>query len=543
MSMVNNFTPNAYDVKINVLYFVSLTLALSVSSVCILGKQWIREYQKDISVSPCDAARVRQMRFDALQRWRVPQIMAALPVILLIALMLFFAGLLVQLWNISDKTTAAAVLVIVALTVLLVILTTTVPAWVSLRHDHSVFAPFRSPQAWIIFYIVRRLQHWYHSNDRYPQENIDWHGNWKAIHPILNSWAEFDLHFLKIEPQDWFEHKVSSVHCVLRWVAEVLRNSSEIEKSVLWCLQSKYHPKGLIEDGDELVRHVMRASNNTDMPKSPDRLQHDFSVQTQGHQRIDSSVGRYHAELLLRSAHHAIGDAPDNLQKAWEVIGDSYRRLRYHAIFDDYLEKEIVHLLTSSLTSPPSDQHIIQDQVALLFERMLTISPPSHSFRWGDTIGLLLKARHDSSSPLSRQILPDIIDRQLPAWIRTYKSASLLYRIGFATHDLSYVSWEHAIELFTHLDKLMVDMCRDPDGVDGLDEESVKKWEKLRLAFTQKTRDGNGISGWAAPDHLQLPDSYFDNLLGHGLLPALLTPRHHSSSSVVEDSSGDPLTS
>jgi len=103
MSMVNSFTPNAYDVQINVLYFISLTLALSVSSVCILGKQWIREYQRDIAVSPCDAARVRQMRFDSLQAWKVPQIMAALPVLLLIALMLFFAGLLVQLWNISDK--------------------------------------------------------------------------------------------------------------------------------------------------------------------------------------------------------------------------------------------------------------------------------------------------------------------------------------------------------------------------------------------------------------------------------------------------------
>ena len=98
-SMVNSFTPNAYDVQINVLYFVSFTLALSVSSVCILGKQWIREYQKDIAVSPCDAARVRQMRFDSLQRWKVPQIMVSLPVILLLALMLFFAGLLIQLWS------------------------------------------------------------------------------------------------------------------------------------------------------------------------------------------------------------------------------------------------------------------------------------------------------------------------------------------------------------------------------------------------------------------------------------------------------------
>jgi len=349
--MVNNFTPNAYDVQINVLYFISLTLALSVSSVCILGKQWIREYQKDISVSPCDAARVRQMRFDSLQRWKVPQIMAALPVMLLVALMLFFAGLLVQLWNFSDKTTAVAVLVIVALTVLLVIVTTVVPAWVSARLDHLAFAPFRSPQAWIVFYIVRRLQYWYHPDD--DPFMAQWNGNpskaWKANHPVLNSWSEFDLHFLKIEPNGWFEHKVSSVHCVLRWVVEVLRNSSEMEKSVLWCLQSKYHPNDLIRDKDALARHVLRASDDTDTSRSPNRLQYDYSVRHQGYQEIHSPVGRCQAELLLRSAHCAIDDTSEDLQKAWEVIGHSCRVLVwYHGIFDNYSGKDIVHRTSSS---------------------------------------------------------------------------------------------------------------------------------------------------------------------------------------------------
>jgi len=271
--------------------------------------------------------------------------MAALPVLLLIALMLFFAGLLVQLWNISDWTTAAAVLVIVALTVLLVIVMTVVPAWVSLRHDHFVFAPFRSPQAWIIFYVVRRLQHWYHPNDDpyWSIENIEWRGNWKAIHPILNSWAEFDLHFLKIEPQDWFEHKVSPVHCVLQWVFDVLRNSSEMEKALLWCLQPKYHPEGLIEDEDELACHVLRASDDTDTPRSLNRLQCNYSVQNQGYQKIYSPVGRYQAELLLRSAHRAIDDVSDDLQKAWEVTDYSCNKLLYHGIFYNYSEKDIVY--------------------------------------------------------------------------------------------------------------------------------------------------------------------------------------------------------
>ena len=153
-----------------------------------------------------------------------------------------------------------------------------------------------------------------------------------------------------------------------------------------------------------------------------------------------------------------------------------------------------------------------------------------------------MTARSDSSSPLSRQIIPDVIDRQLPNWIRTHKSAYLLYGIGDATCEWSFVSWEHAIELFTHLDKIMVEMCRDPEGVEGLDEGWVENWRKRRLNFTQKTRDGAGEPSWAAPDHLRLPDSYFDDRPGHGRLPALVTSRRHPSSPVAVELSGSPLT-
>jgi len=155
---------------------------------------------------------------------------------------------------------------------------------------------------------------------------------------------------------------------------------------------------------------------------------------------------------------------------------------------------------------------------------MFTISPPSHSFDWGDTIGLLLNARRGSSSPLSRQIVSDVIDRQLPDWIRKHKSASLLYGIGQATHYSSHWSWGHAIELFTHLDKIMVDMCRDPKGIEGLDEESVEKWRKLQHNFIKNIRNPD----WKVPEQFHLLDGHFDNLPGHGLL--LLQPSHQPES-------------
>jgi len=333
MSMVEGFAPNASEIRTNVLYFISLALALSVSSVCILGKQWIREYQKDISVSACDAVRVRQARFDSLEAWKVPQIMAGLPVVLLVALMLFFSGVLIQLWNASDPTTAAAVTFVVSLTAILVIVTTVIPSCISMQPSRRSFAPFRSPQAWLFFIIFRQLQNWYDH-----KFNV-----WNEYPPILSSWSEFDLHFLKIEAEDWFDHSISSIHCALRWVFNVLRNSSEMEKSLYLCLQPKLHPQDLIKSEDGLCKYVLLGSHDEDTSDDLDRAYYDYSIRNEGRHGIDSATGQRQAELLVRSAHRTLDDVSSNPQKSWDAIGFACDKLWYHHIFDNYSGQDIVH--------------------------------------------------------------------------------------------------------------------------------------------------------------------------------------------------------
>ena len=177
-------------------------------------------------------------------------------------------------------------------------------------------------------------------------------------------------------------------------------------------------------------------------------------------------------------------------------------------------------LLTFISDLPPSDQHILQDQVALLYERIFTSSlpPPSHSFDWRYVISRLLNARRDSSSPLSRQILHDMISQHIPTWIRTHKSASLLYNIGKRVRARADDYPETAIGLFTHLDKIMVEFCSEPEGVEGLNEESVEGWRDLRTGSIENTRF------WRVPKQFHLSNGHFDNLPGHGPLPSLPVP-------------------
>ena len=330
--MVEEFIPKAYDVHVNVLYFVSLILSLSVSSVCILAKQWIREFQKDLAVSSKDAVRVRQARFDALKAWKVPQIIASLPVLLLAALMLFFAGLLVQLWNVSDHTTAIAASVFVASTALVVFVTTVIPAYRGMQPGRSSFTPFRSPQSWTFFVIHRRIQQW--CDDLF---NV-----WNRRPPLLSSWAEFDMHFLAMETTPWVNHKISSVHRALRWVLHVLRNSSEMEQAVLWCLQPQYHPKGLIESDSQLNSYVLSDYKGHRSSQDLHLAYYEYSVASEREQSIDTAPGRHQAEMLIRSAHTAIDNIKSGDEGAWTGITAAASRLQFCGIFVKLSNTELI---------------------------------------------------------------------------------------------------------------------------------------------------------------------------------------------------------
>ncbi len=87
------FTPDPSAVRINILWFTSLLFSLIVASLSILVKQWLREYQSGRCTSPEERIRVRQFRYEGLREWRVFEIVAILPLLLQLALVLFFVGL------------------------------------------------------------------------------------------------------------------------------------------------------------------------------------------------------------------------------------------------------------------------------------------------------------------------------------------------------------------------------------------------------------------------------------------------------------------
>jgi len=65
----------------------------------------------------------------------------------------------------------------------------------------------------------------------------------------------------------------------------------------------------------------------------------------------------------------------------------------------------------------------------------------------------------------------------------------------------------------------MVEFCSEPEGVEGLNEESIERWRIVRASFAtdhDEMRNGNFYE--KMPEQYRLLIRYFDNLPGHGPL-------------------------
>ncbi|KAG6902091.1 hypothetical protein C0995_004442 [Termitomyces sp. Mi166 len=97
---------------VNGLWFAALACSLSTALVSMLAKQWLQAYITNISGSPLQRARQRQSRHMELVLWHVPALINALPLLLHVALLLFFAGIVVLLWSVNLATTLATLLIV-----------------------------------------------------------------------------------------------------------------------------------------------------------------------------------------------------------------------------------------------------------------------------------------------------------------------------------------------------------------------------------------------------------------------------------------------
>ncbi|KAJ7162781.1 hypothetical protein C8R43DRAFT_827206, partial [Mycena crocata] len=112
------FVPLTSSVVCNVMWFVSLGLALTSALIATLVEQWARDFlhRAEIRSAPVIRARMFSFLYYGLKRFKMHTIVEVIPILLHASLVLFFAGLVAFLVPVNAAITAlaAAVLLIVA---------------------------------------------------------------------------------------------------------------------------------------------------------------------------------------------------------------------------------------------------------------------------------------------------------------------------------------------------------------------------------------------------------------------------------------------
>jgi Family of unknown function (DUF6535) len=139
----STFSPQNYSVWVNLLWFLSLTLSLICALLATSLQQWTRRYIRITQpprLSPHARARIRAFFSDGIDKSHLTNPVEVLPLLLHLSLFLFFAGLLIYLFNIN-RIVAIAVACCVGLFAVVYACLTLMPF---LRHDSPYYTPLSS---------------------------------------------------------------------------------------------------------------------------------------------------------------------------------------------------------------------------------------------------------------------------------------------------------------------------------------------------------------------------------------------------------------
>ncbi|KAF8969145.1 hypothetical protein BDZ97DRAFT_1915508 [Flammula alnicola] len=235
------FSPSITDIRINIFWFMSLALSLATVLIGVLCTQWLREYERDTPLDPKEAISLRQIRYEGLITWKVPDILTALPVLLHSSLVLFFAGLIDLLWDLNHIV-ALFVTLISGFVILFIVATTVLPTLQLLfMRDKHLRAPqcaYKSAQSWVLHRLVTvavRLLGPTASLNNIPFLS----SRYKPFFTDKN-WVDFDIRWreARSKPQAvGNDHANSDIVHGLVWIDKNLGQSLEMIYAIYHCIR------------------------------------------------------------------------------------------------------------------------------------------------------------------------------------------------------------------------------------------------------------------------------------------------------------------
>jgi Family of unknown function (DUF6535) len=101
----STFQPESYAVKVNCMFFASLSASLVAALASVVALQWVANYDAAITrggSSPEERAKRRQFLHAGVVWWKMSEIIASLPLLLYCSVILFFGGLALWMWKVHN---------------------------------------------------------------------------------------------------------------------------------------------------------------------------------------------------------------------------------------------------------------------------------------------------------------------------------------------------------------------------------------------------------------------------------------------------------
>ena len=163
-----DFSPPDYIVVVNALFYASLGCMILAAFIAMLIISWVREFDRRLGTMsiPEQRAKTREFRYLGMERWKLREMVAALPLLIQISLLLFSLGLIMFLFHISTPSFGIAT-AIFGVGFLYYAATTTISVFVT-------SSPFHSPLSRALSMGYRRLHAYFcPSVDKFLSRDMD----------------------------------------------------------------------------------------------------------------------------------------------------------------------------------------------------------------------------------------------------------------------------------------------------------------------------------------------------------------------------------
>ncbi|KAF9528748.1 hypothetical protein CPB83DRAFT_790986 [Crepidotus variabilis] len=262
------YQPPPSIVRQNGTMLLSTTISLSavlIGSVCL---QWLREYESDTRLGSKEDAALRQMKHDGFSYWRVPLIISLLPVLLQLAVGVFFWGLSEMLWGMNHTITTLNV-IIIGLVFSFVLLTTLASAAQTIMVGESgargAQVPFKSALARFITLIIllvargtmKFLSTRFEGNQRFERRRVFIRKMFQALTDTSSdNWVAYDMAWqaartVKLSRIAAQESK--DVPRVIEWVAITHIASQRAISAILGAIRELYPSTSM-----EVLRRLLK---------------------------------------------------------------------------------------------------------------------------------------------------------------------------------------------------------------------------------------------------------------------------------------------